>query len=322
MKSLRKPLALASIFAVVAATVTLSGSAVKSQSRATVKIDGSSTVFPITEAVAEDFQKANNTRVTVGVSGTGGGFKKFCSNNAAVRTHISNASRPIKKTEQEACKAAGVEYIELPVAYDAITIVVSKKNTKVNDATVAELKKMWEKAGQTNGITKWSQVRSGWPDSPFKLYSPGLDSGTYDYFKEAILGKKNDIRNDFSGSEDDNVLVRGIQNNPNAIGYFGLAYYQANKDKLKALKINGVAPSPTTVNNGSYTPLSRPIYIYVNKAEAKKPEVKAFVDFYLKNAPGLVSEVGYVPLPSADYSKAQTRFQNGQTGRIPLRAGL
>ena len=322
MKSLRKPLALASIFAVVAATVTLSGSAVKSQGTNRVKIDGSSTVYPITEAVAEDFQRQHRTQVTVGVSGTGGGFKKFCSGNASVRTHISNASRPIKKSEQDACKAAGVEYIELPVAYDAITVVVSKKNTQVSDITVAELKKMWEKAGQANGIKNWNQVRSSWPNSAFKLYSPGLDSGTFDYFKEAILGKKNDIRRDFSGSENDNVLVRGIKDNPNAIGYFGLAYYEANKSVLKALKINGVAPSATTVNNGSYSPLSRPIYIYVNKEAAKKEEVKKFVEFYLNNAPKLVKEVQYVPLPSADYSKAKTRFSQGQTGRIPLRAGL
>ena len=322
MKFLRKPLALASILAVVTAAVTLGGSRVISQDTNRIKIGGSSTVYPITEAVTEEFQKQNPTQITVDISGTSGGFQKFCSTDASMRTHISNASRPIKKSEQEACKAAGVEYIELPVAYDAISVVVSKYNTNINDITVAELKKMWEIAGETKGITKWSQIRSGWPDTPFKLYSPDLNSGTYDYFQEAILGENNESRRDFSGSEDDNLLVRGIQNNLDAIGYFGLAYYQANKDKLKSLKINGVAPSSKTVNNGSYTPLSRPIYIYANKAAAQKPEVKAFIDFYLKNAAQLVTEVGYVPLPDADYSKAQTRFKDGQTGRIPLRAGL
>lgn len=320
MKLLRSPIALLGIFS-LAATISLTGSAVKSQSRPTIKIDGSSTVFPITEAVAEEFQKENNARVTVGVSGTGGGFKKFCSTNASVRTDISDASRPIKPSEQEACKAAGVEYIELPVAYDAITIAVSQRNNSVNDITVEELRKMWLSQSQQQGINKWNQIRSSWPNSEFKLYGPGLDSGTYDYFKEAILDDQ-DIRSDFSGSEDDNVLVRGIQNNPNAIGYFGLAYYQENTDKLKALKINGVAPSPTTVNNGTYTPLSRPIYIYVNKASADKPEVKAFVEYYLQNAPQLVPEVGYVSLPTADYNRAKTRFANRQTGRVPLRAGL
>ncbi|MBP0030724.1 protein sphX [Roseofilum reptotaenium AO1-A] len=327
MKLLRSPISLFSIFSLIAVTISLSGSVVQSQSRPTIKIDGSSTVFPITEAVAEDFQKSNNSsnpnnaRVTVGVSGTGGGFKKFCSTNPSVQTHISNASRPIKPSEQQACKQAGVEYIELPVAYDAITIVVSKQNTAVSDIKVDELQKMWLSQSQRQGIKKWNQIRSSWPNSEFKLYGPGLDSGTYDYFKEAILDDK-DIRSDFSGSEDDNVLVRGIQNNPNAIGYFGLAYYKENTDKLKSLKINGVAPTTTTVNNGSYSPLSRPIYIYVNKAAADKPEVKAFVEYYLQTASKFSAEVGYVALPNNDYSSAQRRFTNRQTGRVPLRAGL
>ncbi len=321
MKLTRNTITFFSILTTVAATITLAGSAVRSQNRPTVKIDGSSTVFPITEAVAEEFQKANSARVTVGVSGTGGGFEKFCSNNASVRTDISNASRPIKKEEQDACKASGVEYIELPVAYDAVSIVVDKSNP-VNDITVAELKKMWEKKSQQEGVKKWNQVRSGWPDKEFKLYGPGLDSGTYDYFAETILGKGNDIRSDFTPSEDDNVLVRGVVGNPVALGYFGLAYYEENASKLKALKVNGVLPSATTVNNGTYTPLSRPIYIYVNKASANKPEVKAFVDFYLNKAPGLVREVGYVALPTADYNSAKTRFANRQTGRVPLRSGL
>jgi len=321
MKLLRRPVSLLTIFSLIAVTIGLSGSVVKSQSRTTIKVDGSSTVFPITEAVAEEFQRENNTRVTVGVSGTGGGFKKFCSDNPSVQTHISNASRPIKESEQQMCAQAGVEYIELPVAYDAITIAVSRRNTAVSDITVEELQKMWLSQSQQQGVNRWNQIRSSWPNSEFKLYGPGLDSGTYDYFKEAILDDQ-DIRSDFSGSEDDNVLVRGIQNDPNAIGYFGLAYYKENTDKLKSLKINGVAPTSTTVNNGTYTPLSRPIYIYVNKAAADQPEIRAFVEYYLQNAAQLSSEVGYVALPSADYNRGRTRLANGETGRVPLRAGL
>jgi phosphate transport system substrate-binding protein len=316
--------------ATVVATVALAVPVVQSQGTKTVKIDGSSTVFPITEAVAEDFQamKKGSVRVTVGVSGTGGGFEKFCSNNASVRTDISNASRPIKKEEMDACKASGVEFIELPIAYDALTVVVNKANTKVNQLTVAELQKMWSKNSQNSGIKNWNQINSSFPATAFKLYGPGLDSGTYDYFKEVIIGKDNDIRNDFTPSEDDNVLVQGVAREANGLGYFGFAYYEENQDKLKAVAIvnpktgKAVLPSAAHVNDGSYAPLSRPIYIYVNKASANKAEVKDFVDFYLKNAAKLSAEVGYVALPAADYTKAQTRFANRQLGRVPLRAGL
>jgi phosphate transport system substrate-binding protein len=315
--------------AAVVTTVALAVPAVQSQSTPLVKIDGSSTVFPITEAVAEEFQasKRGAVRVTVGVSGTGGGMKKFCSNNASVRTDISNASRPMSKEEMEACKASGVEFIELPIAYDAITVVVSRRNTKVTKLTVPELQKMWSRASQNSGIKNWNQINSSFPATAFKLYGPGLDSGTYDYFKETVIGKNNDIRTDFTPSEDDNVLVQGVVNDPNALAYFGFTYYEENKDKLKAVAIdpgNGqaVLPSATTVNNGTYRPLSRPVYIYVNKAAANRAEVRDFVNFYLANVPKLSTEVGSVPLQAADYTKAKQRFANRQVGRVPLRAGL
>ena len=315
---------MSAIIATVAATITLAVPVVKSQSPSIIKIDGSSTVYPITEAVAEEFQKARSgaVRVTVGISGTGGGFKKFC----AGETVISDASRPIKESEQEKCKAEGIEYIELPVAYDALTVVVNPENTWANSMTVEELKKMWEPSAQGK-IKRWSQVRNSWPNEGLKLYGPGSDSGTFDYFTEEIVGKSGDSRADFTASEDDNVLVQGVAEDKGAIGYFGFAYYEANKNRLKAVAIDGgdgpVLPSAETVNNGTYKPLSRPIYIYVNaKAVKERPELKDFVEFYIDNAPKLVAEVAYVPLPAADYEKALTRLKNGDTGRVPLRAGL
>jgi phosphate transport system substrate-binding protein len=278
-----------------------------------IKIDGSSTVFPITEAVAEDFQKNNaGQQVTVGISGTGGGFKKFCRGETA----ISNASRPISKKEMDACWEAGVQYIELPVAYDALTVVVSPKNN-VESMTVAQLKKMWEPAAQGN-ISKWNQVDASFPDKPLKLYGAGSDSGTFDYFTEAIVGKAKSSRGDYTASEDDNVLVQGVENDPNALGYFGFAYYAENADKLKAVKIDGgkgpIAPSAASVEDGTYQPLARPIFIYVSKKAMKRPEVKQFVEFFLQNAPRLVKEVKYVPLPATAYEAAAARFQKGQTG--------
>ena len=315
---------LMSAIATVAATITLAVPVVKSQSPSIIKIDGSSTVYPITEAVAEEFQKARSgaVRVTVGISGTGGGFKKFC----AGETVISDASRPIKESEQEKCKAEGIEYIELPVAYDALTVVVNPENNWANSMTVEELKKMWEPSAQGK-IKRWNQVRNSWPNEGLKLYGPGSDSGTFDYFTEEIVGKSGDSRADFTASEDDNVLVQGVAEDKGAIGYFGFAYYEANKNRLKAVAIDGgdgpVLPSAETVNNGTYKPLSRPIYIYVNaKAVKERPELKDFVEFYIDNAPKLVAEVAYVPLPGADYENALTRLQNGDTGRVPLRAGL
>ncbi len=280
-----------------------------------VQIDGSSTVFPVTEAVAEEFQQAKKgkVKVTVGISGTGGGFKKFCRGE----TDIQDASRPILKSEMEDCKKAGVEYIELPVAFDALTVMVNPKNNWASVMTVAELKKIWEPSAQGK-ITNWNQVRPKWPDAPLKLFGAGADSGTFDYFTEAITGKAKSSRGDFTASEDDNVLVQGIANDRNALGFFGYAYYAENKDKLKAVAVDngkgGVAPSEKTVLDGSYQPLSRPIYIYVSKKAAAKPEVREFVEFYLKNAPKLVREVKYVPLPDKLYTLGANRFKSGKLG--------
>jgi phosphate transport system substrate-binding protein len=282
-----------------------------------VQIDGSSTVFPITEAVAEEFQKSKKgkVKVTVGISGTGGGFKKFC----RAETDISNASRPILKQEMEACKKAGVEYYELPVAYDALTVMVNPKNDWATSMTVAELKKIWEPAAQGK-MTQWNQVRSNWPSAPLKLFGPGADSGTFDYFTEAIVGKAKSSRGDFTASEDDNVLVQGIANDRNALGYFGFAYYLENQKKLKAVAIDSgkgpVTPSAKTVEDGSYQPLSRPIFIYVSKKAMDKPEVKEFVEFYLKNGPKLVKEVKYVALPPKAYTIGLEHLSKGKVGTV------
>jgi phosphate transport system substrate-binding protein len=281
-----------------------------------VKIDGSSTVFPITEAMAEDFQKEQKgkVRVTVGISGTGGGFKKFCRGE----TDISNASRPILKKEMDDCKAAGVQYIELPVAYDALTVVINPQNKWAETITVADLKKMWEPGAQGK-VKTWKQVNPSWPDQPIKLFGPGADSGTFDYFTEAVNGKSKASRGDFTASEDDNVLVQGVSRDVNALGYFGFAYYLENKDKLKAARIaeksgSGVEPSFDAVINGSYTPLSRPIFIYINAKSLDRPEVKAFVDFYMKNADMLVREVKYVPLPAKAYAYNTDHIQKKVLG--------
>src|SRR5437773_5308855 len=271
-----------------------------------VKVDGSSTVFPITEAVAEEFQKAKKqqVKVTVGISGTGGGFKKFCRGE----TDISDASRPILDKEMADCKAAGIEYFELPVAFDALTVVINPKNGFIKQLTVAEMKKIWEPAAQGK-LTRWNQVNAAWPDQPMKLFGPGADSGTFDYFTEAIVGKAKSSRGDFTASEDDNVLVQGIANDRNALGYFGFAYYIENQKKLKAAPIDAgkgpVLPSAKTVEDGSYQPLSRPIFIYVSKKSLdSRPEVREYVEFYLKNAPSLVKQVKYVALPQSAYTVA------------------
>lgn len=276
-----------------------------------VKVDGSSTVYPITEAVAEEFQKSvrGKTKITVGISGTGGGFKKFCRGE----TDISDASRPILKKEMDDCKKNGISYIELPVAFDALTVVVNKGNDWANELTVAELKKMYEPAAQGK-INNWNQIRAGFPNQPLKLGSPGADSGTFDYFTEAVVGKSKSSRGDFLASEDDNVLVQFVQRDKSALAYFGLAYYEENKDKLKAVAIKAdekspaVLPSVETTNKGTYQPLSRPIFIYVNAKSADNPEVKSFVDFYLKHGGKLSKEVGYVDLPANAYALAQKNF--------------
>jgi phosphate transport system substrate-binding protein len=285
-----------------------------------IQIDGSSTVYPITEAMAEEFQLASEGkyRVTVGIAGTGGGFKKFCRGE----THISNASRPIKESERADCQAAGIEFIELPVALDALTVMVNPENDWVDYLTVDELKKVWEPAAQ-DAVTNWSQVREGFPDRPLTLYGAGTDSGTYDYFTQAVVGEEGASRGDFTASEDDNVLVQGIASDQNALGFFGLAYYVENQDKLKAVPIqppgggDPVLPSVESARDGSYQPLSRPIFIYVSKQAADELEsVQQFVEFYLdpENAEVLVEEVGYVPLPTEAYELALRNFHERHTG--------
>ena len=265
----------------------------------TIEIDGSSTVFPVTEAVAEEFRKDNpKVQVNVGVSGTGGGFKRF----SAGETEISNASRPIKDSERAAAAENGIEFLELRVGIDGLSVMVNPNNDFVDCLTVEELKTIWE-PGST--VENWSQVRPGFPDQGIRLYGPGTDSGTFDYFTEEIVGEAQAARSDFVASEDDNVLVVGINGDRNALGFFGYAYYAENPDKLKLVAIDAgggcVTPTPATIESGQYQPLSRPLFIYVNTAALAKPEVKAFVDFYMVNAAELVAEVGYVRLQEAEY---------------------
>lgn len=284
-----------------------------------VKIDGSSTVYPITEAVAEEFQKArkNAIRVTVGISGTGGGFKKFCRGEI----DISNASRPILKKEIEACKETGVSYIELPVAFDALTVVINPKNTFLKTITVAELKALWEPAAQGK-VMRWNQVNPAWPDAPIKLFGAGSDSGTFDYFTEAIVGKAKSSRGDYTASEDDNVLVQGVARDVNALGYFGYAYYAENTKRIQALAIAekggkpGVLPSEKSVLDASYQPLSRPIFIYANAKSLDKPEIRDFVSFYMKQGGALAKEVKYVPLPAKAYTINQQHVDKKKLGTV------
>jgi phosphate transport system substrate-binding protein len=302
---------------ILISALTLAAASSAASAQTIIQVDGSSTVFPITEAMAEEFQKANKgIKVTVGIAGTGGGFKKFCRGEI----DIADASRPIRKSEADDCKKAGIEYIELPVALDALAVMVNPKNTWVDFLTVAELKKMWEPEAQGK-ITSWKQIRASFPDAPLKLFGPGVDSGTYDYFTAATVGKEHSSRGDFTASEDDNVLVQGIAGDVNAVGFFGLAYYIENKAKLKAvpIKLNDTAkavlPAVETAKDGTYQPLSRPIFIYVSKKSLDtRPEVAKFVDFYMdpKNATKLVAEVGYVPLPT----EALVQFKERVTKRM------
>lgn len=284
-----------------------------------VKIDGSSTVYPVTEAVAEEFQKSkkNAVKVTVGISGTGGGFKKFCRGE----TDISNASRPIVKSEMADCEKAGIKYFEVPVAFDALTVVINPKNEFIKQMSIEELKRIWEPAAQGK-VTKWNQVNPAWPDLPIKLFGAGADSGTFDYFTEAIVGKSKSSRGDFTASEDDNVLVQGVARDVGALGFFGYAYYAENTKTLKAVPIiekagkQPVAPSEASVLNGSYQPLSRPIFIYVNAKGHDKPEVKEFVEYYLKHGAKLAKEVKYVPLPPKAYELAADHLRKNRLGTV------
>jgi phosphate transport system substrate-binding protein len=278
--------------------------------RGEITVDGSSTVYPITEAMAEEFgiETGGGVSVTVAFSGTGGGFKRFC----AGETDISNASREISESEKQLCAAAGVEWLEIPVAIDGLTLVVHPSNDFVQCLTVAEVKRVWE---PSSTVKRWSEVRDGFPNQPITLYGAGTNSGTFDYFTEAVMGHVGAIRDDFTASEDDNVLVQGVSGDANALGFFGYAYYAENQDRLKALAVdNGsgcVNPTPETILGGTYTPLSRPLYIYVKRAALEQPAVREFVTFYITHAEQLVPQVGYVPYPSAKYQENLSALGSG-----------
>lgn len=287
-----------------------------------IEIDGSSTVFPITEAVLSSYenetpsQPIKEIKIKTDFSGTGGGFKKFCRGE----TDINAASRPISVTEMEVCKANEISYIELPVAFDAITVVVNPQNTWVDTLTVEQLEKIWEPAAQ-NYLTRWNQVEATYPDRPLTLYGPDQLSGTYDYFTKAIVGETGASRQDYVASEDDEILVKAIAQDPNALGYFGYAYYQQNQDKLKAIAIDsgegGVMPSRENVENEDYQPLARPLFIYVNAKRAQEnPSLEVFVEYYLEKAPELVAEVGYIPLPPDAYHLAKIHLQRFDVGSV------
>ena len=282
----------------------------------TVRVDGSSTVYPITEGIAEDFQKQTRIKVTVGISGTGGGFKKFCRGEIDVQ----NASRPILQKEMEDCARAGITYVELPVAFDALTVVVSPRNDFVKQLTIEELRRMWEPAAQGR-ITNWNQINSAFPNRPLRLFGAGADSGTFDYFTEAVNGKSKASRGDYTASEDDNVLVQGVANELGGVAYFGYAYYAENVKRVRAVAIvnrdgRAVEPSEKSVMDGSYNPLARPIMIYVSVKSLDRPEVRRFVEAYMTNASKIAKEVKYVPLPQKVYDNNMRIVQNRRTGTI------
>jgi phosphate transport system substrate-binding protein len=287
------------------------GSGESSKLAGSVNVDGSSTVGPIMNAVAEEFGTENpDVKPTVGISGTGGGFKKL----AAGEIDIANASRPISEKEIKLLSEKGVEYIELPIAFDGLSVVTNAQNDFIDDITVAELKKIWEPDSQ---VKTWDQVRPGLPKEEIKLYGAGTDSGTFDYFTLAINGKEKASRSDYQASEDDNTLVQGVAGDKFALGYFGYAYYEENKDKLKLLKVNGIAPSPESISDGTYQPLSRPLLIYVNKKSLdEKPSVRAMVEYVLTKGVDVIRSVGYVPLPAEDYAAVSERLKSGTTGTV------
>lgn len=307
------------IFGFTTAVITLTSHPLSAQQQALVKIDGSSTVYPISQAVLKQFQTTaigKSSQVVASFSGTSGGFRKFC----AGQTDINDASRPINTKEMATCRNNVVPYIELPIAFDAVTVAVNPQNTWATSITVAELRRMWEPAAQGK-INRWNQVRAAWPDRPLKLFGPGKDSGTFDYFTEAIVGKVDASRTDYTASEDDDVLVKGVSQNPIGLGFFGFAYFEANQSKLKALAINSgkgpVLPSRQSVMRNQYQPLARPLFIYVNaRAAQNKPGLRAFVEYYLKNAERIVGTVGYIPLPTDGYRLGQIHFTRGKVGTV------
>ena len=290
-----------------------------------IKVDGSSTVAPIMIAAAELFQEANpGVQVPVGISGTGGGFKKFLDAKPELRTEISNASRPISQSEQAKAAELGIEYIEIPVAIDGIAIVVHPSNAFCNDLTTAELKKIWEPG---SSISNWKDVRAGFPDLPLKLYGPGTDSGTFDYFTEAIVGKEKASRSDYTASESDNALVQGVAGDKGSLGYFGFSYYEANTGKLKLLAVahgesKAIKPDANVIRSGAYKPLARPLFVYVNRDAYKKPEVRAFLGFLLSNSKKIVEhpKVQYVAFSPEVYKLGEARLAQGKTGSAMAKA--
>jgi phosphate transport system substrate-binding protein len=302
------------VAAISAAALALTAGAASAQNAFTISIDGSSTVFPISEAVAEAFQQTTQGRVraTVGESGTGGGFRKFCRGEI----HISDASRPIKTSEMQTCSAAGVQYVEVPIAFDGIAVVVHPSNP-VRSATVAQLRQIWAPAAQGR-VMNWNQVNPSWPNLALQLFGPGSASGTFEYFTEAVVGTARSSRTDYTPSEDDNVIVQGVASNPGGMGYFGMAYFEENASRLHALSIdNGQGPVDPTVANvaaGRYAPLSRPLFIYVNAGALRRPQVMQFAQFYVANAARISQQVGYVPLPASAYQAIGPRVQQRQVG--------
>lgn len=297
----------------------ISSSAIAEQLGGTVQVDGSSTVYPLTEAVAEEFGTSESSvRIPVGVSGTGGGFKKFCSSTV----DMIGASRPIKAAESEQCQKQGIKFIDVPVAYDAITIIVNPKNTWVKSITISELKKLWEPAAQGT-VTKWNQIRPEWPDQPIRLFGPGIDSGTFDYFTEAVVGKEDASRGDYTSSESDDVIVKGVAGDQYALGFLGVAYYEENKSTLRAIAVDAEKgsgaqlPTKDNVLKGAYAPLSRPLFLYINKAALARPEVSSFSNFFLKQAGALADEVGLLPLPEKIYELAARRLSDPEA-KAPL----
>ncbi|MFD3005347.1 PstS family phosphate ABC transporter substrate-binding protein [Thermus tengchongensis] len=280
---------------------------------AQIRADGSSTVYPITQAVAEEFVTRNpQVRISVAFSGTGAGFQKFCRGE----TDISNASRPIRKSEMEACQKAGIQFVEIPIAFDALTVMVNRQNTWAQCLTTAQLRSIWEPNSKVNF---WKDLNPAWPNRRIVLFGPGTDSGTFDYFTEAIMGRAGSSRKDYFPSEDDNVILRGVIGNPYAMAYVGYAYYEENKDKVRALAINGgrgcVAPSRETVLNGTYIPLSRPLFIYVNAKSLERKEVRDFIDFYLSPAARrAIRATGYVELPDEAYRIGQALVARKKLG--------
>lgn len=302
-----------------AVTFTLISCGNNKNEEGSITVDGSSTVYPVTEALAEEFRSVSpKTMVTIGVSGTGGGFQKF----GRGEIDIANASRPIKDKEAAIAKENGVNFVELEVAYDGLAVVVHPENDWVTSMTVEQLRRLWEPSAQGT-ITRWNQINPEWPDEEIHLFGPGVASGTFDYFTEAIVGESGTSRGDYTASEDDNVLVQGVSGDKFGLGFFGLAYYEANQDKLKLVPIdNGNGPveaTSETIRDGSYAPLSRPLYIYVNSTSLRNPKVIEFVRFYLEEAPGLMKDVGYVPLTEAEY-KAELESFNTFVEENPVEA--